>query len=386
MDLPTETRISSCALYDAAGQLAYKYGTQMPYTQDGMQFVGLPKNNSDFGGGRTPGYHLSTLIIENLGDGATNLSEKAYLQTFFTGVDSNGNAVANYPNASTNKAPDGSVIPNWYYYYNQVYASTGSHDSTATVSHADPTSPYNIHIGNDIVSHVTPSDTTVATALQNVGYTTTEAVFILVNPSDTKKSSFVRFAGYLSLPGVLDYIYICAHEKGHQTADTDGTIRLPAQSSDMDPISDDWENHHHMNSASPDTSAPAPGSVGAYGTAGANGLLPGGDSPDEELVADTSGDVSEVFAHLANYSQDWAIGGVQYGKPYYLQPDPLTKAAPNGFYLWFTPAMGGNAGNLGTSYHVKSLDDIKTQHPDFGSYPNMQVITSWTQMYNATPQ
>ena len=124
VDLSAETKISSCALYDAAGQLAYKYGTQMPYTQDGMQFAGLPKNNSDFGGGRTPGYHLSTLIIENLGDGATNLSELAHFQTFFTGVDGSGNYTANYPNAATTKAPDGSIIPNWYYYYNQ--ASTAS--------------------------------------------------------------------------------------------------------------------------------------------------------------------------------------------------------------------------------------------------------------------
>ena len=119
--------------------------------------------------------------------------------------------------------------------------------------------------------------------------------------------------------------------------------------------------------------------------AGNNGQITGGDIPDEELVADTSGDVSEVFANLAKYNQDWADGGVQHGKPYYLQPDPITNTAPNGFYLWFTPAIGGDASILGPPYHVKSLDDIRTQHPDFAKYPKMQIISSWAQLFNANP-
>lgn len=234
--------------------------------------------------------------------------------------------------------------------------------------------------------HEAPHNATVATALQNVAYTWDEPVFVIVDPSDTKKSTYVRLAGYLTVPGVLDYVFTCAHEKGHQTADKDGTIVLPAQSSDLDNIVDDWEDHHHMNSSSPDTSAIKQGSAGAYGMINNNGQIQGGDIPDEEIVADTSGDVSEVFANLANYSQDWADGGVQHGKPYYLQPDPVTKAAPNGFYLWFTPAVGGDSSKLGSPYHVKSLDDIRTQHPDFATSPKMQIVTSWTQMDNPNPQ
>jgi len=157
----------------------------------------------------------------------------------------------------------------------------------------------------------------------------------------------------------------------------------------LDRISDDWEDHHHMNSASPDTTIPGPQQAGVYGPISpSNGRLNGGtgDIPDEELVADTAGSLSVVMSNLSLWSQDWASTGIQYGKPYYLQPDPLTHTPPSGFYLWFTPAFSGNPNNLGTPYHVTSLNDIKINHPDYPANPNMQLVTYWTQMYNANPQ
>lgn len=144
-----------------------------------------------------------------------------------------------------------------------------------------------------------------------------------------------------------------------------------------------------MNSASPDTTIPGPQQAGVYGPISpSNGRLNGGtgDIPDEELVADTAGSLSVVMSNLSLWSQDWASTGIQYGKPYYLQPDPLTHTPPSGFYLWFTPAFSGNPNNLGTPYHVTSLNDIKINHPDYPANPNMQLVTYWTQMYNANPQ
>ena len=385
VDLPAESVAQNCNLYDQtilasvpANTIAVKNGSYNGPSSslaDGFRFLGLPKQNSGLGN------HLVTLTVDG------NTSQQAHIQTFFTGVDANGNMVANYPNAASNLGLNNSVILNWYYYYNQIYASTGSYDGTVSGSYTEETGSYQIHIGNDIVTgHYLPPNSAVAGAVQNIKYSFEEPVFILTDPTDTKAATCVRLAGYIYIPALFGYIYICEHEKGHQSADKDGTIDLPSQSADLDSISDDWEYHHHMNYNSPDTTAPSPGMAGAYGTADATGKLPGGDVPDEELVADTSGPISEVLNNLKDYNLDWAIGGLQNGKPYYLQPDPITKAAPSGFYLWFTPVTGGQPTNYGTPYHVTSLSDITSNHPDLPKFPKMQVVTSWTQMYNASPQ
>ena len=270
-DLPPETKPTGPGnLWDQTlcpvvpnDQIIGKHGTLLA-SVDGLLFTGLPKANAGFAGvakkqgDPPPGFHLATLVIQNQADAVIHPSELAHFQTFFLGLTQDANKqnvyLANHPIDKANPLTGGSTIPNWYYYYNQVYPATGNYDAAASVSYTEHNGT--VHIANDIVNtHLTPHNAIVATALQNVQYTWDEPVFVLVDPTDTKQATYVRLAGYLTVPGVLDYIFTCAHENGHRTADLDGSIMLANQSTDLDGVSDDWENHHHMNSSWPDTTA-----------------------------------------------------------------------------------------------------------------------------------
>lgn len=195
-DLPAESISQGWNLYDHTlvpsipiSSILIKHG-DLSNLSDGYLYKGLPKSNSDFGN------HLVTMNVDG------NALQQAHIQTFFIGIDANKSIVANYPNASSNLGPDNSVIPNWYYYYNQVYASPGTYDhlgedSGQTASHIDLSPPYAVHIHDD------------AYGQYNI------PVYCLSNP--IKTTDLVSCLGNLSISGVHAYIFLCAHEAGHQS-------------------------------------------------------------------------------------------------------------------------------------------------------------------------
>lgn len=338
-DLPAESKLMVNHLQWANGQVSYVYGTSAPYPS-GMGFIGLPASNSGLGN------HLSTLMVDG------KASQQAHIQTFFTGVDASGNTVANYPNASNNLAPDKSIIPNWYYYYSQVYKLTvaqGGYDHAGqTPSHIDLTPPYAVHIHDDAYgSYSLP-------------------VYSLSKP--ILKGEFVQYLGTLSVIGIHSYIFICAHELGHQALsqqvdasgepvvynwypkDASGNYTLPL-TTDGDHVVDGWEQTHHLDASKQQTTL--------HTYANTN------DFADDEVIADIQG-LGALFTNLPQWSKDWADGGIQHGQTYF---NPQPTGTQEGFYLTFTPADASQA-----AFHVHNLGDMTTH------YASKTILTDVVQM------
>ena len=340
VDLPAESVLTASHLQPSAGQLTYQYQLTPggSYT-DGMWFLGLPNSNSGFGN------HLATLTV----DGSN--AQQAHIQTFFTGINFTGKTVANYPNAAGNKAFDGSIIPNWYYYYSQVYkptAAQGGYDQSGQApSHIDLTSPYTVHIHDDAYGPYT------------------FPIYSLSKPIQT--GEFVQPLGTLSVTGIHSYIFTCAHELGHQALsqqvdaggnpvvynwspkDAFGNYTLPL-TTDGDVV-DAWEQTHHLDDFKEQTTL--------YTYSNTN------DHADDEVIADIQG-LGVLFAKLPEWSEDWADAGIQHGRPYF---NPHPTGTQEGFYLIFTPAD-----TTQSAFHVHTLDDLTTH------YPSKTILSDVTQM------
>ena len=254
-----------------------------------------------------------------------NASQQAHIQTFFT------DTASNYPASATDQNANGFATPNWYYYYNQVYASTGSYDPVSTYSYTDAHSPpsYPIHIAND-------------------AYGASSIRVFDINPVSP---NYIRYVGDLDINGVHRFIYVCAHEAGHQVLFKQGGVYNfsadPADTSpvsaDGDNVSDIWEPVHHLNPNISDT-------TGAYGAQS------NGDVGDNEVLADIPA-LPVIFQQVATWKQDWANGGLQVGSNSY------TLGKPAGFYWTFHALVNGTTWKAGISYSVYSIKDLQNQYP-----------------------
>ncbi len=278
-----------------------------------LEFLGLPTvYNGATSDPNSFGNHIAILKV----DGSN--SQSALIQTFFTG------------SASNWSSSDGTT-PNWYYYYNQVYASPGLYDYNATSSFTDAQSPpqYPIHIAND-------------------AYNTGNIRVFDINPV---APNYVRYVGYLDQKGIYYYIQVCAHETGHQILLLQGGVYNfgsdPAHtgpiSADGDNVSDVWEPNHHLNPNSPDT-------------ASAYGVQSNGDKGDNEVLADVQA-LPVIFQQGNVWHQDWADGGVQWGANTY------STGSPAGYYWTFHALVNGTTMVAGNSYSVHSLHDLQSQYP-----------------------
>ena len=277
------------------------------YQANSWVFKGLPSQNSGFGN------HDVNLYVQN------TKTQTAKIQTFFSGT------ASNWPDA-------GAALPNWYYYYNQVYRATGAYDSSATSSYTDPYSPpnYYIHIGND-------------------AYHPDSFRVFDISPV----SNYVRWVGSLDVSGISRYITVCAHEAGHQSMFVSGGIYYfspdPSQSdvsyvsADGDNVRDTWEINHHLDPTIPDT-------------ANAYGVQSSGDKGDNEVLADVQA-LPVVFQQANTWKQDWADGGVQWGTNTY------TTGTPAGFYFVFHAAVAGKTMTPGNVYSIRSLSELQQQYP-----------------------
>ena len=273
-------------------------------------YVGLPPDNSYFGN------HTMTMAV----DGKT--SQTANYQLFFNGIKSNW-------------IGSDSHTPNWFHFYNQVYPPTNSYAVNylaGSRSYTDDTPSHNIHLGDNVY----PSDIIRVFAVQK---------------NDT--TALVKYIGYLSTSGILNFVETCAHEHGHQLcfslgiehADSSG---IPIATGDGDLLNDTWEQNHHMDSTTSDTTK-------AYGST-VNGRLPGGDIPDNEVVADIQA-LGPLFVSKNLWRQDWADGGIQHG-----QPPLATSPGSNSpdLYLWFYPVASlapnpDGSWSMGSAYKVWAL-------------------------------
>ncbi|MGI4791420.1 MAG: hypothetical protein ACRYFS_21540 [Janthinobacterium lividum] len=202
VDLPAETVTQGWQLYDntilasvPASSLVEKYGSYNGLygsMGDGLLYAGLPKLNAGFGN------HLVTLTVNK------NNSQQAHIQTFFSAKANNYPSALSDYNASSSIPANRYYTPNWYHYYNQVYASTGNYDSIASGSYTDAQSPptYPIHIAND-------------------AYGASYIRVFVINPISPH---YIRYVGDLDINGIHRFIYVCAHEAGHQTLLAQGGV------------------------------------------------------------------------------------------------------------------------------------------------------------------
>lgn len=316
------------------------------YPSAAFIYKGLPKDNTYFGN------HVMTMNVDS------QAAQTANYQLFFTGTGSN------WPNS------DG-VTPNWYNYYSNVYtpfsaanpAVYGKLSSSSDASSTSSSSPFLVTIKDDAYS---------------TSYDKNSLRVFDINPAFPK---YAHFIGVLTLPGgLMQFIHVAAHERGHQALfqmGTDGPIYTnstnpldPNSSEDGDIVDDNWEAAHHLNASASDTTH-------AYANSGANDSGDG----DGEFLADVQA-LAPIFAQLNDWQQDWADGGIQKDTVPFLVPNSKTGVV-SGFSLTFTPysaASNGTITSTGSSQQVKSLNDISAINQSINGYNAGPVISSLSQL------
>jgi len=309
-------------------------------------YKGLPANNSDFGN------HVVTLTVDG------NPSQFANCQLFYTG------SASNWPGSLGDEQ-------NWYIYYHPRYpqgafttlydASTNKPDYFAfTNYYPNAQGQYTIYME------------------KGTGGGDLEVPIFDINPTADAilHRNLVRQVGTLRIKGIHRYVWIAAHERGHQKIFNMGGVYTTAvevaadqyawpTSPDNDHVLDSWESTHHLNPNVADT-------TGAYSGKEFEPLEPG----DDEVLADVQA-LKPLMDNKDLWMLDWADFGVQYtgGTKLYWVAKPI--ATPAVFYWKFTPKVIGNpaagvqpfqpgstAGPLGDgTYPIQSLKDLTDQYP-----------------------
>jgi len=230
-------------------------------------YVGLPPNNSYFGN------HVMTMKVDG------QQSQIANYQLFYTAT------ASNWPGSD-------STTPDWYFYYNQVYQSTGNY-KPGNVSYYDPASNQ-IYIGDN-------------------GHGNWN-----VRVFDLDAQKHVHYSGILYIGGIHTFIYCCGHESGHQNNALSGfevsSSTLAHPDNDLgngtgDGLDDNWESRNGFNPHNSDT-------TGAYQN------IPVGSPDYNKGDRECAADIQALSALLATsplgpnknlWKQDWANDGLQYG-------------------------------------------------------------------------
>ncbi|MDQ2687604.1 MAG: hypothetical protein M3Y28_07030, partial [Armatimonadota bacterium] len=262
---------------DENGMQAYSYG---------WVFKGLPTSNGGFGN------HEVNLYVEG------SKSETAHIQTFYSGT------ASNYPGAylgSDGPGPIYTGIPNWYYYYSQVYAATGDYIS-GSASNTDQFG--NIQIEDDAHGSYT--------------------LRVFDRQIDSSGVRRVHYAGGIFLKGIHNYVETCEHEKGHRYSQQNGIATYSGQgTADGDGVDDAWEARNNFDPANSDT-------AGAYSS------LPVGSADygkgDRECVCDIQA-LGSVLEQKDLWKQDWASDGLQWGE-WFTHNLGVNPAAIAPFFPW----------------------------------------------------
>lgn len=260
-------------------------------TSPAIGFVGLPDDNRSFGN------HLVTMTVKTYDPSSKrttiNPSMAAYIQTFYHG------AASNYPGASNDQSQLGYAVPNWYHYYNQVFPANGPNPDYSKARYVLGSGP----------SRASSSDNSIE--IHDDAYGLGQMRVFVLNSGDT----YLHYAGFVDLNGILTYVSMVAHEQGHvDTFTTVATVTNPTTSqqegpatiytqntsvsgdpyapasNDGDQIWDGWEATHHMNPQSQDT-------TGAYTAQ----QMANGDIADNEVLADIPG-LGKTLRNLPTYA------------------------------------------------------------------------------------
>lgn len=280
------------------------------YDYNGFLCDGLPQSNSDFGN------HQVTLSVDG------QVIDTAHIQTFFEPFDCTHPVDVLNPLTYFN-------VPNFYYYYDQVYSSPGMYSHTATgTSYTDQVPPHEIYLDNDSYD----------------GY----SLPVFDNGADLAHPSLLRWVGSVGIPqGLIAWIHTCAHEQGHKDLWNQGeaydySLRgLDAQSHDGDHVNDVWESTHFLDNTKADT-------TGAY--------RGGGEPGDDELLADVAA-LPTVMSNISMWSQDWSCTGIQYG---FLLPSLIS---PGDALFDLDSEVTGNGLASQARGKVESVSDIVNVYP-----------------------
>ena len=310
---------------------------------------GLPAANSDFGN------HVVTLTIDG------KASQFANCQTFYTG------SASNFPGSLGDEQ-------NWYVYYHPQYpkaAFTVGYDAGTTKPQFLAFTNFYLNDQNQYTIYME----------KGTGGGDLEVPTFDINPTadTTLNRNLVRQIGTLRIKGIHRYVWIAAHERGHQKVfqmggiyttavlDASGNHQLPS-TPDGDDVLDAWESTHHLNPNVSDT-------TGAY-TYQKFEPEPG----DDEVLADVQA-LQPLMDNKDLWKLDWADFGVQYagGTKLYWVAKPV--ATPAVFYWKFTPLVAGNPASgskimpfqkgFGTTigpfgdgtYPIQTLKDLTDQYP-----------------------
>ncbi len=269
---------------------SYPSGTSYPSAA--FVYKGLPPNNSYFGN------HTMTMKVDG------TVSQTANYQLFFNATTNNYPGALEYDNQG---ALSYTGIPDWYFYYNQVYPAPGGYKMGKS-------SEYN------------PDANTIDISDDAHGVYTMR-IFHL-NSSTNK----VEYLGSLSLAGLHTYIEVIGHELGHKYAAnhnievSNSTASHPDH--DNDGLDDNWELLNGFDPNKSDT-------TGAYAN------IPSTDADfgkgDRECVADIQA-LGALLTPTASgtvkslWKQDWANDGSQWGT--WNQHTPaLNPSAP--YWPWY---------------------------------------------------
>lgn len=235
--------------------------TVVGYVTYGNMFVyqGLPSANSSFGD--------RTMYLKVQGADA----QTARFQVFF-------NATAtNHPGVGSG------TVPNWYYYYNQVYPAPGNYGPGSSRNTTDSSGQRIIIIGD------------TAHGLR------THRVFNRITLANGTRH--IHYAATLDVGGIHRYIIACGHEKGHYDHYTRG-IEFTQPDMDGDTINDAWEARNNLDPTHSDTSRAylndPPDSIN-YGKG------------DRECLADIAA-LGTLRPHKELWRQDWSNDGLQWSR------------------------------------------------------------------------
>ena len=314
---------------------------------------GLLAANSGFGN------HVVMLTVDG------QASQFANCQLFYAG------AASNWP-TSDGIAPD---VQNFYYYYHPYYPLGAFETIYDAINYKPQFLAYTNYYPDSSGKYTISIE-------QGTGGGALSVPVFDINPiaDPMLNRKLIRQVGTLSIKGIHRYVFIAAHERGHQRIFQLGGIYTTAvpnasggydwpPSPDGDDVLDAWENTHHLKANAPDTTLaysnqrfePEPG--------------------DDEVLADVQA-LKPLLDNKDLWKVDWADFGVQYGggTKLYWVAKPI--ASPAVFYWKFTPFVSGNPASgsgispfqkgVGTTvgpfgdgtYPIQSLKDLTDQYPN----------------------
>jgi len=335
------------------------FGSDIGHGPGYFTFDGLPTvYNGSVNDPNSFGNHLAVMKVDG------KISQFAHFQTFFDG----GNTTSNWPNANS--------LPNWFYYYNQIYPfNQFNYNGQSYVLQGgyDPTATYT---GGAFVQNVSQENQNPDLWTYTITLGSSVPNYVNFPAFEINNSKRIGYSGNLMVKGIHEYERIVAHElahiklwlgvnrndlfaypivvdsQGNQVNITWWRNNAPAVDTDGDGIPDDIEIKYGLDPNDMD-------STRYFTEVGRNFISGSGISVgDQECLAEIAA-MGEVINHRGDWMVDWSSAGLQYG------PHP-TDSVPN------------NNGPFGPFWPYEYVPN-SAMEPDT-DHPPATVLKSWQQI------